>query len=76
MPLGLFSSSLDAWGNFSCSVSSFEVMSYLVLWNHGLDLFVTALRLSDASMLICACVFHAICLGIFLVVGLGLGAPC
>ena len=27
-------------------------------------------------MFICACVLHAICLGIFLVVGLGLGAPC
>ena len=41
-----------------------------------LDLFVTAVGLSDVPMLICACIFHAICLDIFLVVRLGLGAPC
>ena len=40
-----------------------------------LDLFVTAIGLSGAPMLICACVLHVVCLDIFLVIGLGLEAP-
>ena len=66
MPLGLLSSSLDAQGNFPCLALSSGVVPQPIR---------IAVGFSGTPMLICACVLHAVCLGIFLVVGLGLGAP-
>ena len=53
--------------------ATFHVLSCFL--ESCLDLFVTAVGLSGAPMLICACVLHVVCLSIFLVVGLDLEAP-
>ena len=67
MPFSLLSSFLDAQGNFPCLALSSEVVPQPIR---------IAVGLSGTPMLICACVLHAVCLGIFLVVGLGLRALC
>ena len=67
MALGPFSFFLGAQGNFLTLPGFFESCP---------DSTVPVVGPPGALMSICACSFHATCLGIFLIVRLGLGATC